>query len=158
MSEAYRISSRDYLGRAEKRLSEGSLESLFYAAFELRCGIESRMQEYLEVWEHIAESKKKGWRIADLGKNIEREFRIGDKVVRWAVRDKATGALIVCFYHTPVTRELRTLGEKLGNYLHSMKKLRSEDDPWWAVVRRTLSETVTGLRTANVGTLLGPPS
>lgn len=157
MGAAYHIASRDYLKRAMDRLSDGSLESLFYAAFELRCGIESRMEEYLEVWEHIAEGKKKGWRIADLGKNIEREFRSGDNVVRWAVKDRETGALIICLYHTPVTRELRKLGEKLGNYMHSMKKLRPSEDPWWHMFRRELEQTVGTLRVANIGTLLGPP-
>ena len=32
----YGTHSRDYLARARQRLDEGSLESLFYAAFELR--------------------------------------------------------------------------------------------------------------------------
>lgn len=157
MAVAYSISSRDYLKRAEGRIRDGSQEALFYAAFELRCGIESRMQEYLNVWEHIAQSKKKGWRIAELSKNIESAFRSGDNVVRWAVMDRETGALTVCLYHTPVTRELRKLGEKLGNYMHSMKTFRPAGDPWWDAFRRDLERTVTALRAANVGTLLGPP-
>ena len=47
----YKITSRDYLSRARICLDEGSNRFLFYAAFELRCGIEARMREYLEVWE-----------------------------------------------------------------------------------------------------------
>jgi len=115
------------------------------------------MEEYLEVWDHIAESKKRGWRIADLGKNIEREFRTGDSVVRWAVLDRTTRALIICLYHTPVTRELRKRGEKLGNYMHSMKQFHPVDDAWWNVFRQEIAATTSDLRSANVGTLLGPP-
>ena len=54
----YRIHSRDYLQRARKRLDSGTPDALFHAAFELRCGIEARMQQYLEAQEHISESLK----------------------------------------------------------------------------------------------------
>jgi hypothetical protein len=157
MDTSYGIAARDYLRRAEDRLRESSFESLFYAGFELRCGIEARMQSYLEVWDHIAKKKKQGWRITDLGRNIENAFRTGDSVVRWAVHDRPTGELIVCLYHTPVTKKLRKRGEKLGNYMHSMKRYRPIDDTWWSAFHKELCETAEELRTATVGTLLGPP-
>ncbi len=82
------------------------------------------MEEYLEVWDHISKKKKKGWRIANLGRNLEEAFKTGDKIIRWAVHNKDNGELIVCFYYTPVTSELKKAGEKLGNYLHYMKNYR----------------------------------
>jgi hypothetical protein len=154
---AYGIASRDYLERAVIRLTENSPESLFYAAFELRCGIEARMQEYLDAWDYIAKKRKSGWRIADLGRNIERAFRAGNTFVRLAVHDNQRDGLLVCFYHTPVTKKLRRQGEKLGNYLHSMKRYRADGDDWWAQLRTELRDVVEGLRIANMGTLLGPP-
>jgi hypothetical protein len=84
---SYGISSRDYLQRAMTRIAEGSSEVLFYAAFELRCGIEARMQEYLHAWDHVSKKKRNGWRIAELGRNIERAFRARDTFVRWAVHN-----------------------------------------------------------------------
>jgi len=78
----YEIDSRSYLKRAEERIEDGSLHGLFYAAFELRCGIESRMQQYLDVQEHISKQKKKGWKIAKLAKNIENVFRTGDQITK----------------------------------------------------------------------------
>jgi hypothetical protein len=54
----YGIHSRSYLKRARQRLDEGYPESLFYAAFELRCGVESRMKEYLDAQDHISESNR----------------------------------------------------------------------------------------------------
>jgi hypothetical protein len=73
----YRTSSRDYLLRAQERLRDGTREALFYAAFELRCGIEARMRQYLEVCDHISKKKKEGWKIADLGRGTEEAFRLG---------------------------------------------------------------------------------
>lgn len=143
--------------RAEVRLDEKTYESLFYAALELRCGIESRMQEYMENWDHISEKKKKGWQIAKLGKNLENAFRTGNNVVRWEVLESGTRQPIACFYHTPVTKGLRETGGRLGNYLHAMKHWRSADDPWWGKFRATLLDALEGLRFANKGTLLGPP-
>ena len=133
------------------------MDALFYAAFELRCGIESRMSEYLEVWEHISKKKKKGWRIAEMGRNVEEYFKTGNKIVRWAMTDKQTGELIVCVYYTPVTSSLRKEGEKLGNFLHSMKKYRKPEDPFWAKHRNELERIYSQLAVANKGTLLGPP-
>ncbi len=74
MGKTYEISSRDYLRRARECVREDSVSSLFYAALEVRSGIEARMQEYLEVWDHIAKKKKRGWRIVDLGRNVENSF------------------------------------------------------------------------------------
>lgn len=157
MDKPYGIAARDYLKRAQSRLGESALESLFYAAFELRCGIEARMQEYLEVWDHIAKKKKQGWRIAELGQNIEKSFRVGDAVIRWAVHDGHSSELIACLYYTPVTKGLRKRGEKIGNYMHSMKRYRATDDNWWMTFREELLQAAAELRTATMGTLLGPP-
>jgi hypothetical protein len=153
----YRITSREYLARAKKCLDQESVDPLFYAAFELRSGIEARMSEYLEVWDHISKKKKKGWRIAELGRNVEEHFKTGNKIVRWAVIDKESGELVVSVYYTPVTSKLRKAGEKLGNYLHSMKKYRDENDPFLGRLREELEHIYRQLAVANKGTLLGPP-
>ena len=111
----------------------------------------------MENWSHISEKKKQGWKIAKLGKDLEKAFKIGNTVVRWAVSEKGSRKLIVCFYHTPVTAGLRKKGERLGECLHAMKKCRHDDDPWWDDLRLHLSEVAAELRIANTGTLLGPP-
>lgn len=153
----YRISSRDYLKRARARLGEIEQASLIYAALELRCGIEARMIEYLEVQAHISKKKKKGWRVAELARNVEAAFRTGEKIVRWAVHDKDSDAIITCFYYTPVTSRLQKAAEMLGNYLHSIKKFKARDDPYWVRLRNELEGIATQLELANKGTLLGPP-
>lgn len=153
----YDISSRDYLTRARMRLADGTQEALFYAAYELRCGIEARMAQYLEVWEHVSERRKKGWRISDLAKGLEEAFSSNPRIVRWAVRDRTTNQPITFFYYTPVTDQLKRDGEKLGNYLHSKKAYNAPDDEYWAGLKAELTAIAGRLQDANTGTLLGPP-
>ena len=153
----YLIDSRSYLKRAKERIDEDSFHSLFYASFELRSGIESRMQQYLEVQEHISKQKKKGWRIADLAKNIEKTFRIGDQITKFTIADKNSGTHLYSLYYTPVTSNLQKQGKKLGNYLHAAKKLYQSNDKWWNEFRENLNKTYRELELANYGTLLGPP-
>ena len=153
----YRIHSRDYLHRARQRLDEGTAESLFYAAFELRCGIEARMQQYLEAQSHISNKMKKGWQIAQLAKNIEKAFKSGDKIVEFAIYDRETETFLDVLYYTPVNAKLRKMGEQLGDYLHAMKIYRPSNDPWWAKARNFFEDVYAQLQKANFGTLLGVP-
>jgi hypothetical protein len=158
---SYEITSRDYLKRALAQIAEESEQALFYAAFELRCGIEARMQQYLRAWNEIFEKKKqkvKEWQIDKLARDIEAAFKTGNRLIRIGARDKDSKELMVCFYHTPVTSSLRTKGKKLGDVLHAMKEHRTSDDTWWEKFRTELAETAAELRIANIGTLLGPPT
>jgi len=153
----YRIHSRDYMRRARICLDEDNPQSMFYAAFELRCGIEARMQQYLEAQNHISSKMKRGWQIAQLGKNIEKTFRTGDKIIEFAIHDRDAKILLDVLYYTPVNSKLKKMGERLGNYLHVMKEHHDEDDRWWATSRRFLEDVYVELQKANVGTLLGVP-
>ena len=153
----YGISSRDYLLRARERLGEGTKQALFYAAFELRCGIESRMHQYLEVWDHISKKKKEGWKIADLGRGVQQAFRSGNEIARLEVHDEKSQILMAILYYTPVSPCLQKHGERLGSYLHSMKEFRKPDDLWWNYSREDLEIIAAQLEGANRGTLLGPP-
>ena len=44
------------------------------------------MSEYLEVQQHVSEKLKRGWQIAVLGKEIDRAFKLGDKLARFSYR------------------------------------------------------------------------
>ncbi len=156
MTISYNCGSRGYLKRARKLLDEGTQESLFHAAFELRCGIESRLQEYLEVQDQISNSKKEGWQIAKLAKGLESAFKLGDKIVELEFLELKTGQKMPVYF-TPVTARLRKQGERLGDYLHAMKKARDDADAWWKETRKNLEDTCEQLSVANKGTLLGPP-
>ena len=153
----YHIDSRSYLRRARLRLDEGASESLFYAAFELRCGIESRMQEYLDAQTHISEKRKKGWKIARLGNNIERAFKLGDRIAQVIMVDPETNQPLQMLYYTPVTLALRKRGQQLGSYLHAMTKHIDDDEAWRKKARSFLELVYKELECATKGTLLGPP-
>jgi hypothetical protein len=153
----YGNSARHYLTRARLRLRESKPESLFYAALELRCGIETRMEEYLGVWEHISESKKRGWRVAELARNVEETFRSGNDVVRCSLLDRASRRPMIIFYHTPVSPDAQKAAMRLGSYLHSLKSHKDLGDAFWQKLRTELDVAARLLETANIGTLLGPP-
>lgn len=151
----YNISSRDYLLRAKIQLAKEELESLFYAAFEIRCGVEARMREYLEAQKEISEKKKKGWKISDLSRSIESVFKLGDKVAEITIYDSNED--ICCqLRYTPVRKRLKHLAELLGNYLHSSKKFYTPDDKFWMDFRMILNECVKELEFSTSGVLLGP--
>lgn len=153
----YQIHSRDYLRRARKELNKDTPQSLFYAAFELRCGIEARLQQYLDAQGHISRKMKKGWQIAALDRNIQKVFNTGDTIIEFAILDNKTEEVLDVFYYTPVNSKLKKMGEKLGNYLHAMKKYYNDDNPSWTDTRSFLEEAYLELQKANKGKILGVP-
>jgi hypothetical protein len=157
MSDAtYRCGSRDYLGRARILLDQKTAQSLFYAAFELHCGIEARLQEYLDVQQHISKKKKQGWKIAELGKNLKHAFDDGDQVVEIRMTDKNSGESAICYY-TPVRASLKKKGQQLGNYMHALKEHKPPGHKWWREFKELLHATYEELKFATTGTLCGPP-
>ena len=154
---AYEISSHGYAQRARSRLDEGTNEALFYAAFELRAGVQTRLNQYLENQDNISRKAKEGYRIEPLAKMVEKAFRTGNKVIKVTMRPDDEEAVPDVFYFTPVSPSLKKKAEKLGNYLHAMQRLRTDNDPWWKTTRRFLEETYAELVEANRGELVGPP-
>lgn len=152
----YSIHSRDYLARAKARLGEDTIEGMFYAAYELRCGIEARLQEYLEVQQENTARIKQGWQIAKLNAHLKKHFNSGDKVIRIKNTDRRSNEVWVWLY-TPVTAKLRKMDEKLGNYLHATVTYRRPEDAWWSVTRRFIEAVAEELTNATSGNLLGAP-
>lgn len=152
----YGIHARDYVARAGARLDERALEALFYAAFELRCGIESRLQQYLEAQQSNTTRIKHGWRVANLAKDLERHFKTGDKVIRIVMRKKDGRPFYVLMY-TPVTARLRKMAEKLGALRHALLEYHPPDDAWWQETRDFLETVWSELEKAARGNLMGAP-
>lgn len=152
---AYATSARDYLARARHELASDDASRLFYAAFELRAGIESRLQEYLESHEHVPKGRKRDWQIARLGRSIAEAFT-SDSIARVEIRDRRGNRVRHTLYYTPVPNELQQLGKRLGDYLHSIP-YRPPEDPWWSSFRTSVEVGCHLLQDAVEGTLLGPP-
>jgi hypothetical protein len=153
--KSYDVFSRSYLQRARARLDEKTTEALFYAAFELRCGIEVRMQEYLEAQEHLSKSQKRGWQIAKLGRKIEQAFRLGDRIIQITFIDPKTNNVVYSLIYTPVTSALQRDAEKLGNYMHALSE--SPTGEKLIAMRAFLERVYIQLELANKGKLLGRP-
>lgn len=154
---SYNVGSRDYLNRAKSLLDSGDKAALFYAAFELRCGIESRMGEYLEAQKHISAKKKKGWQVAKLAKNIEDAFRTGEKKATVIVLDSISKKRLLEAQYTPVRKYGRKIAEQLGNYMHKAKCHHSGVEPYWDIFANILDKGVQELEFSTSGILLGPP-
>lgn len=152
--EEYTITSRCYLSRALQRLKSSRPEDLFYAALELRCGIEARLQEYLNPHEFIPRARRREWHAGKLHKTAEQNFQIGDKVQRFRIYEGGTH--LATLYYVPVTSRLKTIAERVGEYLHAGKEYHAPHDDYWATFRVLLEEGAKLLEEATEGTLLGP--
>lgn len=152
----YRIGSRDYLDRARAQLSSDTEQGLTYAALELRCGIEARLQEYLEPHNHVALGRKTEWRVGKLHNSAQAAFQLGDTVARIRIIEEANGRLILTVFYTPVTTRLKDIAERIGEFLHVPKRFSPSDDAMWAQMRTIVREGIELLETATYGTLLGP--
>ncbi|MCC6196454.1 MAG: hypothetical protein IT518_18535 [Burkholderiales bacterium] len=154
---AYGHSSQSFLLRARKQLDEGSREALFYAALELRMGVEARLKEYLSVQDQIAKAKREGWQVAKLGKTVEATFRLGDRIAKISILDRQTNEIRFVLLYTPVTRRLQKQAQQLGDYLHAPKTNEARDETWWRQFRELLESAWNELRNATSGRLLGAP-
>ena len=128
---------------------------MFYAAFEIRCGIEKRLKEYAQTWEHVSKATKNGWQIAKLAAGLEQAFYGLKKVVVFRV--ELEPEIFDTLIYTPVTKSLQKRGETLGRYLHAQSGVSKMTDEWWSEFAAELAEAYRELAFATRGTLLGPP-
>ena len=153
----YHTSSYDYLERARERFAEGSHQALFYAALELRCGIEQRIREYLSVQKQISTKIQNGWQITHLGRDLNKVFKARNMVIELTIIDATKGDPIIILYFTPVTAGLQNIRKKLENYLHAMRESQPEESDWWKDFKWLLKRGIKGLESATKGNLMGIP-
>jgi hypothetical protein len=150
----YAITPHAYLSRARKRLTSTCHEDLFYAAFELRCCIESRQADYLEALEKYRGSKIKPWRVAEGAKRLLHVWdqpRISELIYELDGRDYPT-------YFTPVKPELARAAERdIGMLMHAQSMHYPPDDPWWAETKSRLVEIYREAWVACQGEHMSPP-
>ena len=156
-SNTYKIGASNYLKRARKQLDSHSYEGLFYAAFELRCSIESRMKEYLENHPHIPSKRKKQWKLSSLDKTVLRYFGDTNRITRVIINQAEPPNETLIFYYTPVTPELISIGQKLGDLLHAQTILSTKEEEFWKTTREMLEKAYKLSEIASKGTLMGPP-
>lgn len=151
----YDVSARAYLSRARDALLSDDPRTLFYAALELRCCIETRQEDYASALVALEGQKIKPHKIGDTGQRL-RQKSMTNRIAY--LRYDFGGGVVVDTYHTPVTDAVVDFGEKfLGRLLHCQRKFRPPSDAWW---KETRERVLDGYRLAWVacqGNSLVPP-
>lgn len=132
------VSAISYLSRAKKLLRLGDKSSLFYAALELRCGVEARLKEHAAVAVGVSKTQLGHYEIRKLSKTVHEAFGFGDTflVVFLELVDGRAGQ----FIYAPVTTQLQSIAARLGDYLHAVPHERIVADGFWENLRSQLAE------------------
>ncbi len=150
----YPVSAKAYLERAKVALVKGDPEGLFYAAFEIRCCVETRQAEYAEALSAYQGTKIRPWKIRDTGQRIRR-VSCADRISLFRYD---FGEDWFDSYHTPVSNELISFAEKeLGYLLHCQPKYRPPEDDWWVATRTQLIDGYRMAWLACQGDSMVPP-
>ena len=140
MDDDYQTSAQAYLARCREQLVSGTKRGLFYAAFELRCCVESRLAQYFEHYKPLSLTNDK-FKPYLLAKNQDKvnTLMAGDKITQ--VTFKFEGEASINQYYTPVPLRLQNYVLKSNDALrHAQKCYRSSDDPWWNETRSRLND------------------
>jgi hypothetical protein len=153
----YDSSSRAYLIRAKKNFDSEKNESLFYAALELRCGVEARLKEYVVKGQADGISLRKiPWQIEKLKKILAGSSEIHDKRFVFTFTHPKTGEKHFAIYN-PVSSKLQKIAEKLGDFLHCVDQNRVSKSSFFSDFRQLVKQGIEELALATAGTLIAPP-
>ena len=145
-----------FASRIRDHLLAGGEDSLLYAALELRCAVESRMQAYLAPLDHVARSQKEDYSMPKLAKTTENTFKIGEQMAIYTFAfDDGTPDLVLRYI--PISQRLRSIVARLGNVLHFPGEKNLENADWWRTLRSELTEGLAWFKLAAGGDLLGAP-
>jgi hypothetical protein len=153
----YGTTSRDYLARARALRAIGTPDALFYAAFEIRCGVEARLHEYMAGAAKVATVKRGLWQIRNLMREVEGVFGVYSNAVVATLILLDTGEKLKLEY-TPVSPELKKVGELLGEFLHFTPSHRASSKRFLDRLSVLVDDGISGLAFATRGVLLGPPT
>lgn len=148
------VSAISHLGRAKQLLKTGDKANLFYAALELRCGVEARLKEHAAVAVGVSKSQLAEYQIRKLSKTVRDAFGLGDTflLVFLELADGRIGQ----FLYAPVTTQLQAIASRLGDYLHALPHDRVAAADFWTELRSQLTEGCGLLELACTSELLRP--
>jgi len=152
---SYDTSSRSYLTRAKLNFDSGNNESLFYAALELRCGVEARLKEYVVKASDVSLCKIP-WKIKNLEKILAKSSNIHDKRFVFFFIHPTTRERHDVIYN-PVSSKLRKIAKTLGDYLHCVDQNRVLKPLFFSEFRELDKQGIEELTLATSGTLIAPP-
>lgn len=131
---------------------EGNVESLFYAAFELRACIEARVVEYAETLPHIRGKKITSWQLAKARLALQQAVPDRRYTVLTIKIDDAEHTVT----HTPIPNEVWKNVGKLGDYLHYRNEFDGRDPQQIRVFADLVLAVYKDAWIACQGDLIGP--
>ena len=153
---SYDVLVDSYRSRVRELLDKNNDAYLLYAALELRCGVETRMKEFLEPLHHIPKSQRREYAIGKLGKSISTAFQITDQLALFTIVFPETNDEITLRY-VPIPKRLQEIASKLGDVLHYIGERNAEDPNWWQRLRSLLEEGYEWFAYVASGDLIGVP-
>lgn len=160
-----------FLRRAREQLrnfDKGNIESLFYAALELRFGIEARLYVALDstlALNHTLPGNSKEYAATKLLKKLLNLEPHAGRAWKLTVELVETGEQIAVLRYTPVTQELAKMHGQLGELLHftffrnrrnwfhwlTKQRMREKSAQSLVEVRQFLEDVACALEAANQG-------
>jgi hypothetical protein len=149
----YKVRSRDYLSRAKQERNANETIRLFYSALELRAGVEARLHEYRDAIRN--KRRDNTWQVRTLKREIENVVEKRELPVTINVHDSETGKHYPLRY-VPVSDELKSIAERLGDYLHCIPSLKVEHSGFVAELQALVDKGIALLSESVSGELLAP--
>lgn len=134
----YSVAPSDYAARAQALRKAGDTPSLVYAALELRCGIEARLQQHAAVAVGVSKSQATQWEIKKLARTLDQAFGLGDSILLVFVN--MNDGRSCQFMYAPVSSRLQEVGKRCGDYLHALRPDRTSTEGFWAELRKLITE------------------
>jgi len=113
----YDITTVGYLKRAERQLSSTRPESVFYAAFELRCAIETRARGQLLRLNNIPLKVSRLWNAEKIMNEVFKRVGV-QETQKVSLVLKPSGKLLDTFQYRTLTKSIIKEYAKLGDLLH----------------------------------------
>jgi|GEM_PF-2929560 len=124
----YDIRPLGYLKRAGQQLKSDTLQSLFYAALELRCAIEARAREQLFSLKRIPPKTIKLWHAEKIMAELNKMVKGAMTPMTIRIRMKSSKQKIDPFTYKPIDKRILSEYGKLGDLLHAPKNKLTEED------------------------------
>lgn len=134
----YSVAPSDYAARAQALHKAGDTPSLLYAALELRCGIEARLQQHAAVAVGVSKSQATQWEIKKLARTLDQAFGLGDSIL--LVFMNMNDGRSCQFMYAPVSSRLQEVGKRCGDYLHALRPDRTSTKEFWTELRKLITE------------------
>lgn len=148
------VSAISYLERAKQLLRSGEKDKFFYAALELRCGVEARLKEHAAVAVGVSKTQLAQYQIRKLSKTVHEAFGLGDTIL--FIFLELVDGRAAQFTYAPVTTQLQNIASRLGEYLHAMPHEKVTSAGFWEEFRAQLTEGCGLLELACTSEVLRP--